>query len=111
MAIKVHRCLGPGLLESVYEACLCSELGQAGLPYRRQAAVPVVYGDIRLPRGFRADIIVGQEAILEIKSVERILPLHEAQMLTYLRLSGCRVGLLLNFNTLLLKDGIRRFIP
>lgn len=68
-------------------------------------------GDIRLPRGFRADIIVGQEAILEIKSVERILPLHEAQMLTYLRLSVCRVGLLLNFNTFLLKDGIRRFIP
>ena len=93
------------------KSCLCWELGQAGLPYRRQAAVPMAYGDVVLPRGFRADVIIGEHAILEIKSVERILPLHEAQVLTTLRLSFCRVGLLLNFNTLLLKDGIRRFIP
>ncbi|HVB69621.1 MAG TPA: GxxExxY protein [Acetobacteraceae bacterium] len=111
LAIKVHRQLGPGLLESVYEACLCWELEQAKLVHERQVPLAVRYEDVRLACGYRADIIVAQHVILEIKSIEHILPLHEAQVLIYLRLSGCKFGLLLNFNTVLLKDGIRRFIP
>jgi len=110
-AIKVHRRLGPGLLESVYEACLCWELEQAKLTYERQVPLAVRYEGVRLACGYRADVIVARDVILEINSVEHILPLHEAQVLTYLRLSGCRLGLLLNFNTVLLKDGLRRFIP
>jgi GxxExxY protein len=110
LAIKLHRRLGPGLLESVYEECLAFELGQAGIEYERQVAVPVVYADVRLEAGFRADIIVARVVILEIKAVERLLPVHEAQLLTYLRMSGHRVGLLLNFNELRLKNGLRRFI-
>jgi len=111
LAIKVHRRLGPGLLESVYETCLCWKLEQAKLVHERQVPLTVRYEDVRLACGYRADIIVTQGVILEIKSIEPILPLHEAQVLTYLRLSGCRFGLLLNFNTVLLKDGVRRFIP
>ncbi len=111
LGIKVLRRLGPGLLESVYEECLCRELGHNGTTYARQVPLAVTYEDVRLNRGYRADIIVEQEAILELKCVERILPLHEAQTLTYLRLSGCKVGLLMNFNSVMLKDGLRRFIP
>jgi GxxExxY protein len=110
LAIKLHRRLGPGLLESVYEECLCFEFHQAGIAFARQVPVPVVYEGVALEAGFRADIIVEQEVILEIKSVEHLLPVHEAQVLTYLRMSGYHVGLLLNFNVLRLKDGIRRFI-
>ncbi|MBW4092362.1 MAG: GxxExxY protein [Proteobacteria bacterium] len=111
LAIKVHRRLGPGLLESVYEACLCWELEQAKLAHERQVPLAVCYEDVRLACGYRAGIIGAQNVILEIKSIEHIRPLHEAQALTHLRLSGCRFGFLLDFNTVLLKDGVRRFIP
>jgi GxxExxY protein len=110
MAIRVHRHLGPGLLESVYEACLCHELVRDGLAIVRQAVVPLMYEGVQLETGFRADIIVERSVILEIKAVEMIIPLHESQMLTYLRLTGCRVGLLMNFNSIMLKDGLRRFV-
>ena len=110
MAIRVHRHLGRGLLETVYTHCLCWELQQGGLRLEREAPIAVAYGDVRLPCGYRADVIVEEQVILEIKSVERLVPLHEAQLLTYLRLSGCRLGLLMNFNGLTLKDGLRRFI-
>jgi GxxExxY protein len=110
LAIKLHRRLGPGLLESVYEECLCFELHQTGIDFERQIAVPVVYEGVLLEAGFRADIVVAHELIIEIKSVDRLLPIHEAQVLTYLRMSGYRIGLLLNFKVLRLKDGIRRFI-
>ena len=110
LAITVHRTLGPGLLESIYEECLSYELDQANLPYDRQRQLPVVYRDSRLEAAFRADIIVASDLLLEIKSVEHLLPLHEAQILTYLRLSGCHVGLLMNFNSVTLKEGLRRFV-
>ena len=108
LAMRVHRVLGPGLLESIYEKCLCYELGEAGIPFRRQAELPLRYGDIVLESGCIADIIVDQQVILELKAVERVLPIHEAQLLTYLRLAQCRVGLLINFNTVSLTDGIKR---
>jgi GxxExxY protein len=110
MAIRVHRHFGPGLLESVYEACLCHELVRDGLAIVRQAVVPLTYAGVQLATGFRVDIIVEQSVVLEIKAVEVIISLHESQVLTYLRLTGCRVGLLLNFNSILLKDGLRRFV-
>jgi GxxExxY protein len=110
LGIDLHRHLGPGLLESAYEECLCFELAQAGIAYRRQVPLPIVYKDVRLDCGYRMDIVVGNELIVEIKAVERILPIHEAQMLTYLRLSSLRAGLLMNFNSVLLKDGLRRFV-
>jgi GxxExxY protein len=110
LAMRVHTRLGPGLLEGAYERCLCYELDRNTLAYLRQVDLPLKYDGVLLECGYRADIIVASEVILELKSVERILPLHEAQLLTYLRLSPCRVGLLLNFNTLSLKDGIRRCV-
>ena len=110
LAMRVHRRLGPGLLESVYEVCLCHEFVQAVLPFKRQVPLPVVYDDVRLDCGCIADIIVNAEVILELKSVERVLPLHEAQLLTYLRLSPCSIGLLINFNTASLTDGIKRCV-
>ncbi len=106
--MRVHTRLGPGLLESAYERCLCHEFDQNALGYARQVDLPLDYDGVMLPCGYRADIIVGDAVILEVKSVEHVLPVHEAQLLTYLRLSGCRVGLLLNFNTASLEDGIRR---
>jgi GxxExxY protein len=109
-AIGIHRALGPGLLESAYEECLCYELEQGGLSFRRQAALPVVYKSVRLECGYRMDIVVEDQVIIELKTVERLLPIHEAQMLTYLKLSGIRTGLLLNFNVPVLKDGIRRML-
>jgi GxxExxY protein len=110
LAMRVHTHLGPGLLESAYERCLYSEFDKVALAYARQVDLPLDYNGVHLDCGYRADIIVNHEVILELKSVERILPLHEAQLLTYLRLSGCRIGLLFNFNTLSLKDGILRRI-
>ncbi len=110
MAIEVHRHLGPGLLESAYEECLCSELKEAGFIYRRQVPLPVVYKDVRPDCGHRLDVVVEDELIVEIKAVERVLAVHEAQMLTYLRLSGIRVGLLMNFSNVTLKDGLRRLV-
>jgi GxxExxY protein len=110
LAIKVHRTIGPGLLKQVYAECLCHEMALAGLMFQRQVELPLIYGGVRLPRAYRADIIVEEGVIVEVKSIEQILPVHEAQLLTYLRLSGCGVGLLLNFNTTLLKNGLRRFV-
>jgi GxxExxY protein len=110
LAIKLHRRLGPGLLESVYEECLCFEFQQAGIGYARQVAIPVLYDSVTLGAGFRADVIVAQELLLEIKAAEKLLPVHEAQILTYLKMSGFHIGLLLNFNAPRLKDGLRRFV-
>jgi GxxExxY protein len=98
-AIEVHRQLGPGLLESAYEECLCYELCQDGLAVRRQVPLPVVYKAVRLDCGYRIDIVAEEAVIVELKTVERLIPVHEAQLLTYLRLSGLRTGLLLNFNS------------
>jgi GxxExxY protein len=109
-AIEVHRQLGPGLLESAYEECVCYELSQSGIGFRRQVPLPVVYKSIRLDCGYRIDIVVEDQVILELKTVERLMPIHEAQILTYLKLSGLRTGLLLNFNSAVLKDGMRRIM-
>ena len=102
--------LGPGLLESAYEECLCFELKQSGIAFARQAPLAIAYKGTRLDCGYRLDIVVQDELIIELKAVDHLLPIHEAQLLTYLRLSGRKVGLLMNFNTILLKDGIRRLI-
>lgn len=110
MAIDVHRHLGPGLLEAIYEQCLCCELEQSGIVYARQVPLAVIYKTIRLECAYRIDIVVDNSLVVEVKAVERILPIHEAQMLTYLRLSGHKVGLLMNFNNVVLKDGLRRFV-
>src|SRR5436190_20370958 len=110
LAIDVHRHLGPGLLESAYEECLCFELKQAAIDYRRQVALPVIYKDVRLDCGYRMDVVVERALILEIKAIDNVTPVHEAQMLTYLRLSGIQVGLLLNFNSVALRHGLRRFV-
>lgn len=110
LAMRVHRRLGPGLLESVYERCISHELGKEGIAFQRQVPLPVPYDDILLDCGYIADIIVDGQVILELKAVERTQPLHEAQLLTYLRLSQCRVGLLINLNTVSLTDGIRRCV-
>jgi GxxExxY protein len=109
-AIKVHRALGPGLLESIYQECLCWELAQDGLTVRREVPLPIVYAEMRFDKGYRADVIVDDSVLLELKSVPHLLPLHKAQVLTYLHLSGCAVALLMNFNCVLLKDGPHRFI-
>jgi GxxExxY protein len=110
LAIEVHRQLGPGLLESAYEECLCYELRHAELAFRRQVALPVVYKSVRLDCGYRLDVVVDERLILELKTVERLLPIHEAQVITYLRLSGIPTGLLLNFNSAILKHGLRRLM-
>ena len=110
LAIEVHRHTGPGLLESVYEQCLCYELRDAGIPFERQVAIPVIYKATPIGDGFRADVVVAHEVILEIKSVAAILPAHEAQLNTYLRMSGLRIGLILNFNARRLTEGRRRFV-
>lgn len=109
-AIEVHRTLGPGLLESTYEECLCHELSLNQIPFVRQAQMPVVYKGIQLDCGYRIDIIVDKKVILELKSVAEIQPIHKAQLLTYLKLSGLKLGILLNFNVQLMKDGINRFV-
>lgn len=107
-AIDVHRALGPGLLESAYEECLCYELAQAGLSFNRQVDLPVVYKGVRLDCGYRMDLIVENEVILEIKAVERMIPLFEAQLLSYLKMAKKPIGLLLNFHVPVLKSGIKR---
>jgi len=109
-AIEVHRHLGPGLLESAYEECLCYELSLAGLTFERQVPLPVVYKEIRLECGYRLDVVVEKKLILELKTIEKILPVHEAQLLTYLKLTGIRKGLLLNFNVPVLREGIKRMV-
>ncbi len=110
LAIEVHRHTGPGLLESVYQQCLCHELAGAGIAFAQQVAIPVSYKGIVLDDGFRADVVVEGKVILEIKAVAAILPAHESQLLTYLRMSGIPVGLLFNFHASRLKDGMRRFV-
>ncbi len=109
-AMEVHRALGPGLLESAYEACLVYELTQRGLKVEQQKPMPLVYKSVRLDCGYRLDLLVENTIIIEIKAVEELHPIHGAQLISYLKLSGCRVGLLINFNVRLLKDGIRRFV-
>ena len=109
-AIAVHRTLGPGLLESVYEACLAEELRQRGLIAERQVGVPVTYGEARLEVGFRIDLLVEKCVVVEIKSIDALASIHMAQVLTYLRFSGHRLGYLINFNSTLLKNGLRRLV-
>jgi GxxExxY protein len=108
-AFRVHTTLGPGLLESVYEACLVHELTKRQYLVQQQVSMPVVYDGLRLEAGFRLDLIVGGDLIVEIKAVEKIMPVHEAQVLTYLKLAQKRLGLLINFNVPRIKDGIKRF--
>jgi GxxExxY protein len=108
LAMRVHTRLGPGLLESVYHRCLCHELSGADIPFEQQVRLPIRYDGVEIDSGYVLDVVVGGEVILELKAVEQLHPLHEAQLLTYLRLSPCRVGLLINFNTVSLTDGIRR---
>lgn len=109
-AIEVHRALGPGLLESAYEECLCRELVLRGLPFERQRDLPVEYKGVKLDCGYRLDLLVMKLVVVEIKAVERLLPIHEAQVLTYLKLGRWQVGLLMNFNVPVLKDGIKRIV-
>jgi len=109
-AIAIHRALGPGLLESAYEKCLCYELSQSGLPFRRQVPLPLTYKRVTLDCGYVMDIVAGDLVVVELKTVERLLPIHDAQLITYLRLSGCPVGLLLNFNVPVMKSGIKRLV-
>lgn len=107
-AIEVHRELGPGLLESAYEACLCYEFDLQRIPYTRQVVLPVVYKSKLVECGYRADVIVAGKVVVEVKAVETVIDLHKAQLLTYLRITGNKVGLILNFNSVVLKDGIVR---
>jgi GxxExxY protein len=107
-AIDVHRALGPGLLESTYEMCLCHELTLRKIPFERQKAIPVTYKGIKLDCGYRADMVVDQILLVEIKSVDSLPPIYDVQLLTYLKLGGWKVGLMINFNVELLKHGIRR---
>ena len=109
-AIKVHRALGPGLLESAYEHCLAHELHARGLEVSRQVSLPIEYDGLRLDAGYRLDLVIRNSVIVEVKAVEVLSRLHEAQILTYLKLSGFRLGYLMNFNTALLKHGIRRIV-
>lgn len=109
-AIEVHKRLGPGLLESAYEECLSYELQNAGLRINRQVAVPVVYKEIKLECGYRIDILVENTVIIELKSIDAFAPVHEAQILTYMKFANKSIGLLINFNVSLLKEGIKRYI-
>ena len=109
-AIRIHRALGPGLLESAYEECLCYELSKAGLSFERQKPLPVRYENVNLDCGYKLDLAVANTAIVELKCVEKLLPIHEAQLLTYLKLSGFQIGLLLNFNVPVLREGLKRVV-
>jgi GxxExxY protein len=109
-AFDVHRNLGPGLLESVYEACVCHELAKRGVPFVRQASLPILYDGTLIEAGLRLDMIVADAVIVEFKAVESLLPVHEAQLLTYLKLTNKRLGFLINFNVPLLKHGIKRIV-
>jgi GxxExxY protein len=108
--IAVHRALGPGLLESAYEACLAFELKSRGLGVELQKPLPVHYRDVRLDCGYRLDLLVESAVIVEVKAIEELLPIHQAQLLSYLRLTGCAVGLLINFHVQVLKNGIKRVV-
>jgi GxxExxY protein len=108
--INVHRALGPGLLESAYEECICYELAQAGLGFTRQTHLPVAYKGVKLDCGYRMDVVVEESVILEVKTVEKLIGIHEAQLLSYLKMSGMRVGLLMNFHVPVLKSGLKRIV-
>lgn len=110
IGIDIHRTLGPGLLESAYEECLCHDLEEAGLAFRRQVPLPVVYKGVRLECGYRLDILVEETIVLELKTVERLQPVHDAQLLTYLKLGKFPLGLIFNFNAPTLKEGLRRLV-
>jgi len=109
-AIEVHRVLGPGLLESAYEESLCRELSLRNIAFERQVSLPVEYKGVQLDCGYRLDLVVARSVVVELKTVESLLPIHEAQLLTYLKLSRLKVGLLLNFNVALMKDGVKRLV-
>lgn len=109
-ALAVHRTLGPGLLESVYEACLCRELNLRDVPFQSQVVVPIDYKGLRIDAALRLDLLVGGAVIVELKAVEQMLPLFEAQLLTYLKLTRCRLGLLINFNVPVIRFGIKRMV-
>jgi len=109
-AIEVHRNLGPGLLESACQAALAYELSQRGYKVEQQKPLPMLYKEIKLDAGYRLDFLINDKVVLEIQSSDKIIPIHDAQMLSYLRLSGCKVGLLINFNVKLLKNGVKRFV-
>ena len=107
-AIEVNRALGPGLLENAYQVCLAHEFGLLGIPYEREKPLPLTYKGVELDCGYRLDFLIDQKVVLELKAVDHVLPIREAQLLTYLRLSGARVGLIINFNVPVLRDGIVR---
>jgi GxxExxY protein len=109
-AMRVHSKLGPGLLESTYEACLAYELRKRGLSVRRQVALPIVYDGIQLDDGYRIDLLVEESVIVDLKAITKVHPVHDAQVLSYLKLSGHKLGLMINFHVLHLKDGIKRFV-
>ena len=109
-ALKVHQALGPGLLESVYESCLCHELSTRDIKCLRQVPITVTYNGLQIEAGLRLDMLVGDAVIVELKAVEQTIPLFEAQLLTYLKLTGLRLGYLINFNTVLLKQGLKRMV-
>ena len=109
-AFKVHQALGPGLLESVYEACLCVELGKRGIRHETQAPIPLIYEGVRIEAGLRLGLLVEKSVILELKAVDKLLPIHQSQLLTYLKLADLRLGLLINFNVAMFKQGVRRII-
>ena len=108
LAIDVHRGLGPGFLGSAYETCLCVELAEAGIPFARQVALPLVYESVRVEYAYRMDVVVNNVMVMEVKCVDRLLPVHDAQVLTYLRLSGCPIGLIFKFRAAALAHGLRR---
>lgn len=109
-ALQVHKALGPGLLESAYEHCLAFEIARRGLEVQRQLALPIIYEGERLDAGYRLDLVIEGTVIIEIKSIDALAPIHDAQVLTYLKLSGLRVGLLMNFNVALFRQGLKRFV-
>ncbi|MBN1408762.1 MAG: GxxExxY protein [Calditrichaceae bacterium] len=109
-AIEVHKILGPGLLESAYEECLAYELRKKKISYERQKELPVIYKEINLECGYRIDLLVDNRILMELKSVEKLMPVHTAQILTYMRLSNIKIGLLINFNVTVLKNGLKRFV-
>ena len=109
-AYKVHTALGPGLMESVYEACLCHELKKRGIPFRKQVSLPIVYDGLRLESGLRLDLLADDSVVVELKAVEQMLPVFEAQLLSYLKLTNLRLGLLINFHVPRIKQGIKRII-
>ena len=109
-AIDVHKALGPGLLESAYIACLVYELIERGYKATREVPLPLIYKGVKLDSGYRLDIFVNDKVIIEVKSVERLAPVHDAQIISYLKIANCKVGLLINFNVKMVKDGIRRFV-